>query len=152
MNSNTLKEIRAYLQSIKPLFIEGNTKLVSEWWRVKITYKDCFLDFTIKEKLPKADKECIHKVIDFCFDCYFDYEWKWWPMNSELLGRLLNIKPASLRSVLSHIYNKIEVYGEPILSEKQASSNIQNNQQRTARSIIQEKSCSSNIGEKEERT
>ena len=119
---------------------------------MKITYKDCFLDFTIKEKLPKADKECIHKVIDFCFDCYFDYEWKWWPMNSELLGRLLNIKPASLRSVLSHIYNKIEVYGEPILSEKQTSSNIQNNQQTTARSIFQEKSCSSNIREKEERT
>lgn len=118
MNWYILIEIKKYLQSIKPLFVEGNIRLISEWWVVKITYKDSFLDFTIKEKLPMGDKEALNKVADFCFDCYFNYEWKWESLNSDILWKLLMLRPWSVRAILSKIYNKLEVYGKPVLQEK----------------------------------
>ena len=118
MNWSTLVEIKQYLQSIKPLFVEGNIRLISEWWYIKVAYKDCFLDFSIKEKLGNLDKEDLYKVIDFCFDCYFDYEWKWEAMNSEILGRLLNLRPWSVRAILSRVYFKLNTYGKPVLKEK----------------------------------
>lgn len=118
MNWNTLLEIKKYLQGVKPLFIEWSIRLISEWWNVKITYKDSFLDFTIKEKLPYGDKEAVNKVVDFCFNCYFDYEWKGQAFNSEILWKLLNLKPVGVRTILHKIYNKLGVYGKPILQEK----------------------------------
>lgn len=118
MDWRTLVMMKKYLQTVKPFFVEGNVRLMSEWWVVKVAYKDYFLDFTIKEKLPDWDKEAMYKLVDFCFDCYCDYEWKWEVLNSEAIWRLLMLRPGSVRSILSRIYSKLEVYGKPILQEK----------------------------------
>lgn len=152
MDWKTLIEIKWYLQSIKPLFIEGNIKLISEDWKIKISYKDSFLDFDIKERLPLWDKEAESKVIEFCFDSYFYFEWKGEALNSEIIWKLLKLRPWSVRAILSKIYNKLEIYGKPILQEKQEITNIQDNQQRATRSMIQEESSARDSWEKESRT
>ena len=118
MDWKTLVEIKWYLQSIKPLFVEGNVRLVSDDWNIKIAYKDSFLDFTIKERLPYWDKEAVEKVVDFCFESYFNFEWKWESLNSEEIWKLLKLRPWSVRAILSKIYNKMEIYGEPILQKE----------------------------------
>ena len=50
MNWKALAEIKGYMQRVKPYFVEWNIRLVSEWWYVKITYKDYFIDFSLKER------------------------------------------------------------------------------------------------------
>ena len=118
MEWKTLSEIKSYLQWVKWLFIEGNVRLISEDWNIKISYKDSFLDFTIKERLPYWDKEAVDKVVEFCFESYFNFEWKWEALNSEELWKLLRLRPWSVRAILSKIYNKLEIYGEPVLQKK----------------------------------
>lgn len=152
MNWKALAEIKGYMQRVRPYFVEWNIRLVSEWWRVKITYKDYFIDFSIKERLSKDDKEAIVQVVEFCFDCYSDFEWKGEPLKSETLWVLLNLRPWSVRSILSRIYSKLEIYGKPILQEEQKAPNLQDNKQGTARSLIPKKQSPRNPRTKKNRT
>lgn len=152
MNYKALAEIKAYMQRVKPYFVEWNIRLVSEWWYVKVTYKDYFIDFSLKERLSKNDKMAITQVIEFCFDCYSDFEWKWEPLKSEALWILLGLKPWSVRSILSRIYSKLEIYGKPILQEEQKAPNLQDYKQRTTRSRISKKQSPRNPRTKESRT
>lgn len=150
MNGNVLAEIKAYLQSIKSFFIEWNVKLVSEWDKIKLIYKDSFIDFTVKERLD--DDNAMSQAVGFCFDCYSDFERKWEPLNSEELWKLLNLRPWSVRSILSRIYNKLEVYGKPILQKEQEVANIQNYQQRPRRNTVCKKQSTRAVRSKKNRT
>ncbi len=151
MNWKALAEIKGYMQRVRPYFVEWNIRLVSEWWRVKITYKDYFIDFSIKERLSKDDKEAIVQVIEFCFDCYSDFEWKWEPLKSETLWVLLNLRPWSVRSILSRIYSKLQIYGKPILQEEQKAPNLQDNKQGTTRGRIPKKQSPRDTWKKKKR-
>ena len=151
MDSKTLAEIKAYLQDIKYLFVEGNLRLVSEWWEIKILYKDNFIDFTLKEKVPEGNEEAILKVVSFCFDCYCDNERKGETLNSETLGKLLHLRPWSVRSILSRIYKKLYIYGEPILQQEGKVENLQDNWQESTRDRISEEQSPTDIRGEEER-
>lgn len=119
MKEETLIRIRAYLQSIKPMFIDWSVRLVSEDWIIKITYKDHFIDFTVKEKVNSEDKQAFNRIRIFCFNAYYDYEWDWKEMNSEQIGRLLWLDWNAVRQQLKRTFKKLNKYGKPFLSEKE---------------------------------
>ena len=139
MLSHTLSEIKSYLQTIKPAFINGMIRLVSEDGVIKITYKDSFLDFTVKEKVKSNDKEALYQIVDFCFSVYCDYERDWTTKNSEFLAKLLNISHGNMRIILHRILEKLKAYGEPVLREEEKVSNVQNHWQESEWSMIPEK-------------
>lgn len=118
MQEETLLKIKRYLQGVKPLFVNGQIRLVSENWLIKITYKDAFIDFTIKEKINENDKRAHKQVVEFCFNVYCSNERDGEPKTSDEIGRLLDISPWEVRRILSGIYKKLKWYGEPILYEK----------------------------------
>lgn len=150
MNWKVLAEIKAYLQSVKSFFVEWNVKLVSERNKIKLIYNDTFINFTIKERIE--DQNAMDKVVWFCFDCYADFERKWEPLNSEMLWRLLNLRPWSVRSILSRIYNKLEIYGKPILQKEQETPNIQDYQQRPRRNTVCKEQSTRAVRSKKNRT
>jgi len=45
-------------------------------------YKSAFINFVVKKEVPEADSKAYHTVVDFCFDAYFDYEWKGEPLTA----------------------------------------------------------------------
>lgn len=139
MQTETLAEIKWYLQSVKPLFINGQIKLVSEDWIIKITYKDSFLDFTVKEKIKADDREAIYQVALFCFSVYSDFERDWKPKTSEFLAKLLHVKAWNMRIILHRVLNKIKKHGEPILREEEEVGYVQDYQQESSWSVIPEK-------------
>jgi hypothetical protein len=114
----TLLNIKKYLQGVKPLFINGQIRLVCEGGIIKITYKDAFIDFTIKEKIREDDKKALKQVVRFCFNTYYNNERDGKPMTSEDIGRLLNLSDGQVRRILSGIYKKLNIHGKPILYEK----------------------------------
>lgn len=118
MKEETLIRIRAYLQSIKPMFIDWSIKLVSEDWIIKITYKDNFIDFTIKEKVKADDKLAFNHIRIFCFNAYYDYEWDGKEFNSEQIGRLLWLDWNAVRQQLKRTFKKLNKYGKPFLSKE----------------------------------
>lgn len=118
MQEQTLLKIKKYLQGIKPLFINGQIRLVSEGGIIKITYKDAFIDFTIKEKIKEDDKKAPKQVIRFCFNAYYNNERDGTPKTSEEIGRLLNLSDGQVRRILNWIYKKLNIHGKPILYEK----------------------------------
>ena len=139
MKENTLVEIKWYLQSIKPLFVNGQLRLVSEDGIMKITYKDSFLDFTVKEKVNIKDKQAKTQIHMFCFSMYCDYEWDWQPKNAEFIWKLLCLKPHTVSDMISDIYKKLHRYAEPIFWEEKEVTNLQNHWQELEWSMIQEK-------------
>lgn len=139
MQVKTLAEVKAYLQRVKPLFINGQIRLVSEDWVMKITYKDSFLDFTVKERIKEEDKQAIDQIVWFCFDCYSERERDWKALNSNQIWLLLNKSTNAVRFFLSSIYHKLKVYGEPVLREEKKVSNIQDHWQESEWGVIPEK-------------
>ena len=118
MNEETLIRIRAYLQSIKSMFIDWSIRLVSEDWIIKITYKDNFIDFTVKEKVKWDDKFAFNRVRIFCFNAYYDYERDWKALNSEEIWRLLWLDWNAVRQQLKRTFKKLNKYGKPFLQER----------------------------------
>ena len=118
MKEETLIKIRAYLQSIKPMFIDWSIRLVSEDWIIKITYRDNFIDFTVKEKVKGEDKYAYNRVRIFCFNAYYDYEWDGKEMNSEQIGKLLWLDGNAVRQQLKRTFKKLKKYGKPLLQER----------------------------------
>jgi len=82
-------------------------------------YKSAFVNFVVKKEIPESDRKAFHTVVDFCFDSYFDYEWRNQPLNSEDLGCLLNLTPVYVREILSDIYKQIRRDGKQLLQEEQ---------------------------------
>lgn len=151
MYSDTLAEIKKYLQSVKPLFINGQIRLVSEDWRVKITYKDSFMDFTIKEKLKRSDTEAESQVVWFALENYYLYERDWKPKDSEFLSRLLNISQSNERIMQHRILHKLQVHGELIFWKEKKTEYVQNHRQESEWNLISEEPCSTDTWEKKER-
>lgn len=118
MEELTLLKIKKYLQGIKPMFINGQIRLVSEGGIIKITYKDAFIDYTIKERIKENDKKAFKQVKSFCFNVYYHNERNGEPMTSEEIARLLNLDPGQVRRILNGIYKKLNIYGRAILYEK----------------------------------
>ena len=118
MQSDTLLKIKWYLQRTKHLFINGNVRLVAEHDILKITYKDAFVDFTIKEKIDANDKKAYKQIKDFCLDIYYNNERDWKPMTSQQIAELLDCTDGQVRRILSGIYKKCNKNGEPVLQEK----------------------------------
>lgn len=118
MQELTLLKIKKYLQGIKPLFINGQVRLVSENGVIKITYKDAFVDFTVKERINENDKKAHKQVVNFCFNAYIENERDGTPKTSEEIGRLLDLSDGQVRRILNRIYKKLNEYGKPILYEK----------------------------------
>ena len=118
MEEATLIKIRAYMQSIKSMFIDWSVKLVSEDGIIKITYKDNFIDFTVKEKVKGDDKTAFNHVKIFCFNAYYDYERDGRKMDSEQIGRLLWLEWNAVRQQLKRTLKKLNKYGKPFLQER----------------------------------
>ena len=118
MREETLIKTRAYLQSIKSMFIDWGVRLVSEDGVIKITYKDNFIDFTVKEKINGDDKQAFNHIKTFCFNAYFDYEWDGKSLNSEQIGRLLGLDGNAVRQQLKRTFKKLNKYGKPFLQER----------------------------------
>lgn len=118
MEENTLIRIRAYLQSIRSMFIDWGVKLVSEDGIIKITYKDNFIDFTIKERIKGTEKEMYNGVIVFCFNAFYNYERDWKPLNSEQIWKLLWLDWNAVRQQLKRTFKKLNKYGKPLLQER----------------------------------
>ena len=152
MEARTLQQIKLYLQRVKYLFVTGWVRLVAEFWIIKITYKSSFVDFVVKQEIDGDDKEAIHRVVDFCFDAYFDYERHNQPLTSDDLGTLLNVSSWQARWILNKIYKKLRIYGEPVLQEEQEIKVIHHRKQKPAGSLISKESCSRNLRKKKERT
>ena len=91
MQASTLNKMKCYLQRVKPFFINGQVRLVSENGIIKVAYKDAFIDFTIKAKLDETDKKAYRRLVYFCFNVYFENEWDGSPMTSEEIGILLDL-------------------------------------------------------------
>ena len=119
MEELTLLKIKKYLQGIKPLFINGQIRLVSEGGIIKITYKDAFVDFTLKERIREDNnKKAYKQVVRFCFNAYYNNERDGRPLTSEEIGRLLDLSDGQVRRILNGIYKKLNIYGGAILYEK----------------------------------
>ena len=118
MQELTLLEIKKYLYGVKPMFINGQLRLVSEWGIIKITYKDAFVDFTLKERIKDNDKKALKQVVNFCFNAFYNNERDGKPLTSEEIGRLLWVTDGQARRILNGIYKKLNIYGKPILYEK----------------------------------
>lgn len=139
MQTKTLADVKAYLQRVKPLFINGQIRLVSEDGIMKITYKDSFQDFIVKEKVKDPDRKAVNQIVDFCFSCYSERERQGNPLNSEQIWILLNMKPNAVRFMLSSIYHKLKIYGESILGENEKAQDVQDHWQETEWSLIPKK-------------
>lgn len=100
------------------MFIDWSVKLVSEDGIIKITYRDNFIDFTIKEKIRGDEKEAFSRVKTFCFNAYYDYERDWKEMNSEDIWKLLGIDWNAVRQQLHRTFKKLNKYGKPLLQER----------------------------------
>ncbi len=118
MQATTLVKMKCYLQRTKHFFENGQIRLVSENWIIKVTYKDAFIDFMLKERLDVSDKKAYRRLVYFCFNTYFEYEWWGKPMTSEEIGTLLDLSDWQVRRILNKIYKKCKKYGKPILYEK----------------------------------
>jgi len=118
MQSETLAQIKWYLQRNKHNFINGQVRLIVENGLIKITYKDAFVDFTIKERLNANDKKAFKQVKDFCLDVFYNNERDGKPMNSQQIAELLDVTDGQVRRILSWIYKKCNKNAEPILQEK----------------------------------
>lgn len=118
MREQTLIITRTYLQSIKSMFIDWSIRLISEDGIIKITYKDNFIDFTVKEKINGDEKEAFKHIKTFCFNAYFDYEWDGKSMNSEEIGRLLGLDGNAVRQQLKRTFKKLWKYGKLLLQEE----------------------------------
>jgi DNA-directed RNA polymerase specialized sigma subunit len=110
MEELTLLKIKKYLHGVKPLFINGQLRLVSENGVIKITYKDAFVDYTVKEKINETGKRAYKQVVNFCFNAYVDNEWDGTPKTSEEIGRLLDLSDGQVRRILNRIYKKLNEY------------------------------------------
>jgi len=118
MQSETLIKIKWYLQRNKHNFINGQVRLIVENGVLKITYKDAFIDFIIKEKINADDKKAYKQVKDFCLDAYYNNERDGKPMNSYKIAELLDVSDWQVRRILSNIYKKLNKDGKPVLQEK----------------------------------
>lgn len=118
MHSETLLQIKWYLQRIKHRFINWQIRLIVENGIIKITYKDAFIDFTIKEKLNANDKKAYKQVKDFCLDVYYNNERDGKPLNSQEIAELLDLSDGQVRRILSKIYKQLNKNGEPVLQKE----------------------------------
>lgn len=118
MQSETLLKIKWYLQRNKHNFINWQVRLIVENGIIKITYKDAFIDFTIKERVNANDKKAYKQIKDFCLDVFYNNERDGKPMNSQQIAELLDVSDGQVRRILSGIYKKCNKNGEPILQEK----------------------------------
>ena len=151
MQSTTLQKIKTYMHSIKRYFVTWEVKLVAEFGIIKIMYKSAFINFVVKKEVPEADGKAYHTVVDFCFDAYFDYEWKWEPLTAVDLWTLTNLKPFYIREILSDIYQQIRENGIQFLQEEQEIRVVHHRRQKPTRSRIQKKQSTGNIRETQKR-
>lgn len=100
------------------MFVDWSVRLVSEDWIIKITYKDHFIDFTIKEVINGNEEHAIKHIKTFCFNAYFDYERDGRSLNSEQIGRLLWLDWNAVRQQLKRTFKKLNKYGKPLLQER----------------------------------
>ena len=138
------------MHRIKRYFITWEVRLVAEFGIIKIMYKSAFINFVVKKEVPEADSKAYHTVVDFCFDAYFDYEWKGEPLTAVDLWVLTNLKPFYIREILSDIYKEIRKHGE-LLQEEQEIRVVHHRRQKPTRSVIQEKQSTGNPRKKEKR-
>lgn len=131
------------MHRIKRYFITWEVRLVAEFGIIKIMYKSAFINFVVKKEVPEADSKAYHTVVDFCFDAYFDYEWKGEPLTAVDLWVLTNLKPFYIREILSDIYKEIRKHGE-LLQEEQEIRVVHYRRQKPTRSVIQEKHSTGN--------
>lgn len=139
MQTKTLADVKGYLQSIKSLFINGQIRLVSEDWIIKITYKDSFQNFTVKEKIKWDWAEVLNHIADFCFSIYFDFERDWRSVNSEIMAKLLNISHGNMRIILHRLIKKLRNHGESILGEEEKAEDVQDHWQESEWDLIPKK-------------
>jgi len=118
MQSETLYKIKWYLQKNKHNFVNWQIRLIVENGIIKITYKDAFVDFTVKERINSNDKKAYKQVKDFCLEAYYQNERDGKPLNSQQLAELLDVTDGQVRRILSGIYKKCNKNGEQVLYEK----------------------------------
>lgn len=151
MQATTLQKIKAYMQSIRPFFINWSIRLVAENSILKVHYKSAYVDFNVKERIPLGDKEAFDTVTRFCFNAYTDYEWEWQTLTSAQIGLLLGTSSENVRQMLSKIYKRIRLHGEQFLQEEQETGVIHHRRQEPTRSVIQEKHSTGNSGKTQKR-
>lgn len=139
MQATTLQKIKAYMQSIRPFFINWSIRLVAENSILKVHYKSAYIDFNVKERIPLDDKEAFDTVTRFCFNAYTDYERDGQTLTSAQIGLLLGTSSENVRQMLSKIYKKIRLHGEQFLQEEQEIRVVHHRRQKPTRSLIQKK-------------
>lgn len=139
MQATTLQKIKAYMQSIRPFFINWSIRLVAENSILKVHYKSAYIDFNVKEWIPLDDKEAFDTVTRFCFNAYTDYERDGQTLTSAQIGLLLGTSSENVRQMLSKIYKRIRLHGEQFLQEEQEIRVVHHRRQKPTRSVIQEK-------------
>ena len=151
MQATTLQRIKAYMQSIRPFFINWSIRLVAENSILKVHYKSAYVDFNVKEWIPLNDKEAFDTVTWFCFNAYTDYERDGQTLTSAQIGLLLGTSSENVRQMLSKIYKKIRLHGEQFLQEEQETGVVYHRGQEPTRSRVQKECSTSNSGEKKKR-
>lgn len=144
MQATTLQKIKAYMQSIRPFFVNWSIRLVAENSILKVHYKSAYIDFNVKEWIPLDDKEAFDTVTRFCFNAYSDYERDWQTLTSSQIGLLLGTSSENVRQMLSKIYKRIRLHGEQFLQEEQETGVVYNRWQKPTGSMIQEKQSTGN--------
>jgi len=151
MQATTLQKIKAYMQSIRPFFINWSIRLVAENSILKVHYKSAYVDFNVKEWIPLDDKEAFDTVTRFCFNAYTDYERDGQTLTSAQIGLLLGTSSENVRQMLSKIYKKIRLHGEQFLQEEQETGVIYHREQESARSGVQEEQSTGDSGKTQKR-